>query len=81
MGGDLESALEVWAYVISSRANQLVGVRLEWRDVALMLDYLLLNADICGEAYIAMKATAAAQQWIRLTFVETDGSAGLKWAT
>ncbi|MEZ9566853.1 amino acid deaminase [Vibrio artabrorum] len=78
MGGDLESALEVWAYVISRPEPTKLVVGLGKRDVAFDAGLPIAERGYRNGEAISVKGLTATAVMDQHTFVETDGSAEIE---
>ncbi|MEZ8150105.1 amino acid deaminase [Vibrio splendidus] len=74
LGGDLESALEVWAYVISRPEPTKLVVGLGKRDVAFDAGLPIAERGYRNGEAISVKGLTATAVMDQHTFVETDGS-------
>ena len=78
LGGDLESALEVWAYVISRPEPTKLVVGLGKRDVAFDAGLPIAERGYRNGEAISVKGLTATSVMDQHTFVETDGSAEIE---
>ncbi|NAZ91111.1 amino acid deaminase [Vibrio toranzoniae] len=78
LGGDLESALEVWAYVISRPDPTKLVVGLGKRDVAFDAGLPIAERGYRNGEAISVKGLTATAVMDQHTFVETDGSAEIE---
>lgn len=78
LGGDLESALEVWAYVISRPEPTKLVVGLGKRDVAFDAGLPIAKRGYRNGEAISVKGLTATAVMDQHTFVETDGSAEIE---
>ncbi|MCG9546763.1 amino acid deaminase [Vibrio sp. Isolate33] len=78
LGGDLESALEVWAYVISRPEPTKLVVGLGKRDVAFDAGLPIAERGYRNGEAISVKGLTATAVMDQHTFVETDGSAEIE---
>ncbi|KAB0465799.1 amino acid deaminase [Vibrio kanaloae] len=78
LGGDLESALEVWAYVISSPEPTKLVVGLGKRDVAFDAGLPIAERGYRNGEAISVKGLTATAVMDQHTFVETDGSSEIE---
>ncbi|UPR49920.1 amino acid deaminase [Vibrio cyclitrophicus] len=74
LGGDLESALEVWAYVISRPEPTKLVIGLGKRDVAFDAGLPIAERGYRNGEAISVKGLTATAVMDQHTFVETDGS-------
>ncbi|MCK8081128.1 amino acid deaminase [Vibrio sp. 1CM24A] len=74
LGGDLESALEVWAYVISRPEPTKLVVGLGKRDVAFDAGLPIAERGYRNGEAISVKGLTATAVMDQHTFVETDGT-------
>ncbi|MCG9690334.1 amino acid deaminase [Vibrio sp. Isolate22] len=78
LGGDLESALEVWAYVISRPEPTKLVIGLGKRDVAFDAGLPIAERGYRNGEAISVKGLTATAVMDQHTFVETDGSAEIE---
>ncbi|MFA0507363.1 MULTISPECIES: amino acid deaminase [unclassified Vibrio] len=78
LGGDLESALEVWAYVISRPEPTKLVVGLGKRDVAFDAGLPIAERGYRNGEAISVKGLTATAVMDQHTFVETDGSSEIE---
>ncbi|MEZ8313663.1 amino acid deaminase [Vibrio splendidus] len=78
LGGDLESALEVWAYVISRPEPTKLVVGLGKRDVAFDAGLPIAERGYRNGEAISVKGLTATTVMDQHTFVETDGSSEIE---
>ncbi|MFA0001072.1 amino acid deaminase [Vibrio lentus] len=78
LGGDLESALEVWAYVISRPEPTKLVVGLGKRDVAFDAGLPIAERGYRNGEAISAKGLTATAVMDQHTFVETDGSSEIE---
>lgn len=78
LGGDLESALEVWAYVISRPEPTKLVVGLGKRDVAFDAGLPIAERGYRSGQAISVKGLTATAVMDQHTFVETDGSSEIE---
>ncbi|OEE90954.1 amino acid deaminase [Vibrio crassostreae] len=78
LGGDLESALEVWAYVISRPEPTKLVVGLGKRDVAFDAGLPIAERGYRNGKAISVKGLTATAVMDQHTFVETDGSSEIE---
>ncbi|WP_299132751.1 amino acid deaminase [uncultured Vibrio sp.] len=78
LGGDLESALEVWAYVISRPEPTKLVFGLGKRDVAFDAGLPIAERGYRNGEAISVKGLTATAVMDQHTFVETDGSAEIE---
>ncbi|NAZ52461.1 amino acid deaminase [Vibrio toranzoniae] len=78
LGGDLESALEVWAYVISRPEPTKLVIGLGKRDVAFDAGLPIAERGYRNGKAISVKGLTATAVMDQHTFVETDGSAEIE---
>ena len=78
LGGDLESALEVWAYVISRPEPTKLVVGLGKRDVAFDAGLPIAERGYRDGDAISVKGLTATAVMDQHTFVETDGSSEIE---
>ncbi|MEG3219458.1 amino acid deaminase [Vibrio gigantis] len=78
LGGDLESALEVWAYVISRPEPTKLVVGLGKRDVAFDAGLPIAERGYRNGESIPVKGLTATAVMDQHTFVETDGSSEIE---
>ncbi|TKE98008.1 amino acid deaminase [Vibrio kanaloae] len=78
LGGDLESALEVWAYVISSPEPTKLVVGLGKRDVAFDAGLPIAERGYRNGEAISVKGLTSTAVMDQHTFVETDGSSEIE---
>ena len=78
LGGDLESALEVWAYVISRPEPTELVVGLGKRDVAFDAGLPIAERGYRNGESIPVKGLTATAVMDQHTFVETDGSSEIE---
>ena len=78
LGGDLESALEVWAYVISRPEPTKLVVGLGKRDVAFDAGLPIAERGYRNGEAISVKGLTSTAVMDQHTFVETDGSSEIE---
>ncbi|MGI9874156.1 amino acid deaminase [Vibrio chagasii] len=78
LGGDLESALEVWAYVISRPEPTKLVIGLGKRDVAFDAGLPIAERGYRNGEAISVKGLTATAVMDQHTFVETDGSSEIE---
>ncbi|MEZ9542175.1 amino acid deaminase [Vibrio sp. 10N.286.48.C11] len=78
LGGDLESALEVWAYIISRPEPTKLVVGLGKRDVAFDAGLPIAERGYRNGEAISVKGLTATAVMDQHTFVETDGSSEIE---
>ncbi|MCG9629505.1 amino acid deaminase [Vibrio sp. Isolate30] len=78
LGGDLESALEVWAYVISRAEPTKLVIGLGKRDVAFDAGLPIAERGYRNGEAISVKGLTATAVMDQHTFVETDGSSEIE---
>ncbi|PMM16841.1 amino acid deaminase [Vibrio splendidus] len=78
LGGDLESALEVWAYVISRPEPTKLVVGLGKRDVAFDAGLPIAERGYRNGKAISVKGLTSTAVMDQHTFVETDGSSEIE---
>lgn len=78
LGGDLESALEVWAYVISRPEPTKLVIGLGKRDVAFDAGLPIAERGYRNGESISVKGLTATAVMDQHTFVETDGSSEIE---
>ncbi|NOI98495.1 amino acid deaminase [Vibrio kanaloae] len=78
LGGDLESALEVWAYVISRPEPTKLVVGLGKRDVAFDAGLPIAERGYRNGEAISVKGLTATAVMDQHTFVETEGSSEIE---
>ena len=78
LGGDLESALEVWAYVISRPEPTKLVIGLGKRDVAFDSGLPIAERGYRNGKAISVKGLTATAVMDQHTFVETDGSSEIE---
>ncbi|MEZ8481779.1 amino acid deaminase [Vibrio splendidus] len=78
LGGDLESALEVWAYVISRPEPTKLVVGLGKRDVAFDAGLPIAERGYHNGEAISVKGLTSTAVMDQHTFVETDGSSEIE---
>ncbi|NOI90784.1 amino acid deaminase [Vibrio splendidus] len=78
LGGDLESALEVWAYVISRPEPTKLVVGLGKRDVAFDAGLPIAERAYRNGEAISVKGLTSTAVMDQHTFVETDGSSEIE---
>lgn len=78
LGGDLESALEVWAYVISRPEPTKLVVGLGKRDVAFDAGLPIAERSYRNGEAISVKGLTSTAVMDQHTFVETDGSSEIE---
>ncbi|TKF05386.1 amino acid deaminase [Vibrio kanaloae] len=78
LGGDLESALEVWAYVISRPEPTKLVVGLGKRDVAFDAGLPIAERGYRNGESISVKGLTSTAVMDQHTFVETDGSSEIE---
>ncbi|MEZ8435112.1 amino acid deaminase [Vibrio splendidus] len=78
LGGDLESALEVWAYVISRPEPTKLVVGLGKRDVAFDAGLPIAERGYRNGETISVKGLTSTAVMDQHTFVETDGSSEIE---
>ncbi|CAH6941990.1 D-serine deaminase [Vibrio chagasii] len=78
LGGDLESALEVWAYVISRPEPTKLVIGLGKRDVAFDAGLPIAERGYRKGEAISVKGLTATAVMDQHTFVETDGSSEIE---
>ncbi|MEZ9545853.1 MULTISPECIES: amino acid deaminase [Vibrio] len=78
LGGDLESALEVWAYVISRPEPTKLVIGLGKRDVAFDAGLPIAERGYRNGEAISVKGLTATAVMDQHTFVETDSSAEIE---
>ncbi|MBU2908126.1 amino acid deaminase [Vibrio splendidus] len=78
LGGDLESALEVWAYVISRPEPTKLVVGLGKRDVAFDAGLPITERGYRNGKAISVKGLTSTAVMDQHTFVETDGSSEIE---
>ncbi|MEC7309189.1 amino acid deaminase [Vibrio crassostreae] len=78
LGGDLESALEVWAYVISRPEPAKLVIGLGKRDVAFDAGLPIAERGYRNGEAISVKGLTATAVMDQHTFVETDGSSEIE---
>ncbi|CDT14761.1 amino acid deaminase [Vibrio coralliirubri] len=78
LGGDLESALEVWAYVISRPEPTKLVVGLGKRDVAFDAGLPIAERGYRNGEAISVKGLTATAVMDQHTFVETDGASEIE---
>ncbi|MEZ9698183.1 amino acid deaminase [Vibrio sp. 10N.261.46.E12] len=78
LGGDLESALEVWAYVISRPEPTKLVIGLGKRDVAFDAGLPIAERGYRNGEAISVQGLTATAVMDQHTFVETDGSSEIE---